>query len=196
MRYALLIALFFSGGIAGMTALAGIPQPDVILFGEIFINRILQRPADNISVVARVDGVADPVGRYRLGDSSNAGDNYVLRIRLESLADGSSQSRNAALVGQTVHIYVQKGTGTTQLFADYAIPVQGHVQYLDLGVRVRGDWNGDTRLALDDYGHLDDCMEGPAAAVLGQCVAVFDFDGNSRVDLADYASFQKAFTGR
>jgi len=196
MKYRLLIALLFSGGILGMTALAGIPLPDVILYGQVFIDRTLQRAADDISVIARVDGVSDPVGSYHLGDNSNAGDHYVLRIRVESLADGSSQSRNAALVGQTVHIFVRKGIGPEQRFADYVIPGQGHSQYMDLGAHLRGDWNGDTRIALDDYLQLRDCLQGPAGNPSAQCLAVFDFDGNLHVDMADWRSFQTAFTGR
>jgi hypothetical protein len=61
MKYRLLIALLLSGGILAMTALAGIPLPDVILYGQVFIDRTLQRAADDISVVARVDGVSDQV---------------------------------------------------------------------------------------------------------------------------------------
>ena len=94
-----------------------------------------------------------------------------------------------------LHIYVQKGAAAPQLLADYVIPAQGHVQFMDLGEHLRGDWNGDMKVAVDDFAHMAACLEGPATAAQGQCLGVFDFDGNSHVDLADCAAFQEAFTG-
>lgn len=87
---------------------AGIPIPDLTLYGEVTVGGEPIGARDNVSIIARVNG--DPnslVGAYRMGDNPSAGDNYVLRIRLESLADGSSQSANAALIGQMVYIFAK-----------------------------------------------------------------------------------------
>jgi len=86
---------------------AGIPEPDAILYGNVTLNGVPQTVADNVTVTARVDGVAQSIGSYKLGDNVPAENRYVLRMRLESLADGSTQSSNKAAVGQTAHIYIQ-----------------------------------------------------------------------------------------
>lgn len=172
---------------------AGIPLPDTVLYGRVFIDRQLQHPNDDITVTARVDGVAEPVGQCRLGDRQAAGDNYILHIRLESLADGSIQARNAALVGQTVHLFVQKGAGPEEHFRDYLVSDQGHVESVDLGVRLLGDWDGDGVLALADHLQFVECMEGPAVVATDPCITAFDFNDDSHVDLVDAGAFQAAF---
>jgi len=115
-------------------ALAGIPEPSAVLHGTLTIDGQTMTSSDGVTVVARVDGVPDPVGSYHMGDNPAAQDNYVLRIRLENLADGSSQSDNAALVGQTVHVMLFQGAGPERPVADFEITGPGVVAYLDLSV--------------------------------------------------------------
>ena len=66
---------------ATVAVFAGIPEPDVVLYGRVFVNRIVQQSTDNITVVARVDrpplgnfpGEEDvSVGLYHLGDTAGA----------------------------------------------------------------------------------------------------------------------------
>jgi hypothetical protein len=84
-------------GIAAALAWAGIPEPDAILYGYVNIGSVRQRVADNVTVFATLGTATDPqVGSYTLGANEQAGDCYVLRIKLESLADGSPPNDNAA----------------------------------------------------------------------------------------------------
>jgi choice-of-anchor B domain-containing protein len=63
-----------------------------------------------------------------------------------------------------------------------------------------GDADGDDDIDLDDYARFTDCAAQPEppltpeSALTPECVT-FDFDGNGRVDLLDFAAFQAAFTG-
>ena len=83
----IVVAVFLVGG---LVTLAGIPEPDNVLYGPVYFDGVLQTATDPVKaeVIARVDGVTNPVGVYTMADNGDAGDNYVLRIRLESLADG------------------------------------------------------------------------------------------------------------
>jgi hypothetical protein len=181
--------------IAGTVAWAGIPEPDVVLYGQVFIQQLLQGAVTDLTVIARVDGVSDPVATYRMGTESGVGDRYVLRIELESLADGSGQSNDKAVVGQTAHILIREGDGPEQPVTDYAIADRGRIEYVDLGERVPGDWTGDAQVTLSDLPPFAECLKGPVPHS-GQCVAAYDFDGNSTVDLADFGGYQAALTAK
>ncbi|MEK6675019.1 MAG: hypothetical protein AABZ47_05115 [Planctomycetota bacterium] len=114
-----LILTFVSS--AATWSFAAIPEPDVILHGTVLIRGDQVLASDDVRVVAKVTvprGIPPVpteqiVGIYRMGDSLPAGDNYVLRIRIENLtADGSTtQSTNAAIVGQTASLFVRQGQG-------------------------------------------------------------------------------------
>lgn len=171
------------------------PLPDVVLYGSVTLDGRTVRADDDVTLIARVDGVAEPVGSYHMGDIPGAGDHYVLRLRLESQVEGESQSDNAARVGQTVHIFVQRGEEPERHVTDFVISAQGHIQQLDLADRMLGDWNRDTRIALDDFVQFHACMEGPTESTSSQCLAVFDFDDSGQVDLEDFSALQSVFTG-
>ena len=49
-------------------AVAGIPEPDVVLYGQLYLDGVLQHATDDVELIARVDGVADPVGTFQMGD--------------------------------------------------------------------------------------------------------------------------------
>jgi len=55
-----------------------------------------------------------------------------------------------------------------------------------------GDSNGDGIIDLADYVEFAGCMAGPGEGLVAGC-AVFDFDDDSDVDLADFARFQQIF---
>ncbi|MHC4211792.1 MAG: hypothetical protein ACYSWP_00330 [Planctomycetota bacterium] len=116
-------------------AQAGIPEPDMTVFGEVSVGAQTQGAHDNVSIVARVSGEPNSfVGAYQMGDNPSAGDHYVLKIHLESLADGSSQSANAALIGQTVDIFVRPTAYSEVLATSVTVGGRGQVQYFDLYV--------------------------------------------------------------
>ena len=166
-----------------LQAIAGIPEPSNVLYGTVSINGQPVGAGEDVTVIARVAGSQDPVGTYHMGANPQAGDNYVLPIRIESLADGSTQSRNAAIVGDTVEILLQQGTGTPEVVDALVISARGVVASLALslgGTTCLGDLDGDGDTDLADLGILladFGCMPPP------NCVG--DLDGDGDTDLAD-----------
>ena len=57
-----------------------------------------------------------------------------------------------------------------------------------------GDYNGDNRVAQDDFNRLGACFSGPDVNPAGGC-SIFKFDADADVDLQDFAEFQLLFTG-
>ena len=134
-------AILVTLGLVASTSLAGIPEPSLVLHGTLTVDQTTLTSSDRATVIARVSGVAQPVGSYTMGDNPAAQNNYVLRVRLESLADGSSQSDNAAIIGQTVQLLVRQGVGPERLAATYLITASGIVARLDLSVSGGITWN-------------------------------------------------------
>jgi hypothetical protein len=185
------IAIVFLGALLTVsTVRSGIPEPDVVLYGQVFVNQLLQGAGTDLTVLARADGVANPIAQYRMGENQGVGDRFVLRLRIESSADGAPQSNNAARLGQIAHLLTRFGNGPEQPAADFVLGERARIQYLDLGARRPGDWNGDASVSLLDWSAFVECMRGPVPTS-GQCVAAFDFDGNSTVDLADAGAFAR-----
>lgn len=85
-----------------------------------------------MTILARVDGVRDPIGAYHMGDVSGAGDNYVLRLRLESLADGLPQSDDAGVIGQTAMLLIRTGDGAELDAGTYPLTQSGAIETRDL----------------------------------------------------------------
>ena len=111
-----LVVMFRSVLISAQAVLGGIPEPDVILYGKVTINgTAIPSPlpgGTDVTVLARVTGVTNPVGSYHMGDTANAAISgfaqYVLKIHLESLADGSTQSSDHAIVSQTANLFINR----------------------------------------------------------------------------------------
>ena len=178
-------------------SLAGIPEPDAILYGTVWIDGNPVGEGDNVTVTARVDEASDAIATYHMGDNPAAGDSYVLRLRLESLADGSAQSDNAALIGQTARISVQQGTGPEALVALFTIGDRGQIMNRDLGA---GDFGGDGDVDLDDFALFVRCLSGPGATTPpSECTpeqfSITDLDRDDDVDLDDFDILQAGFTG-
>lgn len=115
-----------------LSAVAGIPEPPATLHGRAFINGVQVRAGDDVTILARVDGVRDPIGAYHMGDVSGAGDNYVLRLRLESLADGLPQSDDAGVIGQTAMLLIRTGDGAELDAGTYPLTQSGAIETRDL----------------------------------------------------------------
>ena len=153
-------------------AQAGIPEPDAVLFGTVTVDGRLVTADDDVMVIARVGGVPKPAGTYTMGERESAGDNYVLRIRCESLVDGSAQSDDAALIGQTAVIYVKVGRGAEKRAASFRISERGIAKEGDLAVTIGDDCNGNgipdttdiaTGFSRDRDGNAvpDECQQVP-----------------------------------
>ena len=187
---------FIALGAAGLAtvAWAGVPLPDAILYGRITINGQLITASDDVTVIARVDGVANPIGSYKMGQLSPPGDHYVLRNRLEAAVAGSPASTNAAEIGQTAHLFVRQGS--TEVFAaDVTLSSIATVVNLDLDVLILpANCVADKVVNLADHNAFRDCMSGPGIAVPGTCSCA-DVDGDGDVDISDWRWLQRSFAG-
>ncbi len=86
------------------SALAGIPLPDAVLHSRIVVGGDMANANDDIIIIARCEGHV--IARYRMGDVPGAGDSFVLRIPVESLADGADANCEAIRLGDSVEIFV------------------------------------------------------------------------------------------
>jgi len=69
-------------------------------------------------------------------------------------------------------------------------------QYITLALEtLPGDWNGDGIVDVVDYAAFAACLTGPTGGAMGPGCAIFDFDADIDVDLADFQVFSAAFTG-
>ncbi len=86
------------------SAMAGIPLPDAVLHSQIVVNGDVANADDDIIIIARCEG--HDIARYEMGDVPRAGDSFVLRIPVESLADGADPNCKAIRLGDSVEIFV------------------------------------------------------------------------------------------
>lgn len=177
-------------------ALAGIPEPPVVLHGQITLDGQPVHGSDDVTILARVNGVPLPVGTYKMGDIPAAGDHFVLRLRVESLSGGQPPANDAAPIGQTADLFVRVAQGPETFAGQYVLTAAGVVQQRDVEVettfgRCAGPGPG---IGFDDMAAFVTCLTGVNGDVPPECdCADSDFDGDS--DLADWRHFQNAFTG-
>ena len=152
MKHSSSIGVAVALSLAAVAAWAGIPEPDAVLYGHVFIDRVAQQASDEVTVYARVDlpplgnlpGPEDAaVGSYRLGDSLAAsgaisdGDAYTGSTSVEltlSASDGGSdvammRFSNDGFTWSPWEAYARSKTWTL-LAGDGEKTV--HVQYNDL----------------------------------------------------------------
>lgn len=113
---------------------ADIAQPDGIVYGALHIDGQVARATEGYTIMARVDGLEDPVSVYRMGNNPAAGDRYVLHIPHAVQADGRTPSANTSQAGAMAKIYVLDGNGNGVHAGDVRIPASGKAQQLDLSV--------------------------------------------------------------
>jgi len=195
-RSLILLAFVGVGGLF-IQAIAGIPEPDVILYGSLCVNGVRQRAAQTdvvVEAVVEVGGNPQVVGRYRMGDNQRAGDSYLLRIQRESGVDGSEQSSDAARAGGQIHVTLQKGNAPpTEAASPFTIDEPGTVRRLDLfvgDVGLDGDGDGD----LKDFALLQRCFTGSGGG-LGTGCSSADLEHDGDVDLDDYKIFRTRIAG-
>ncbi|MHC4154885.1 MAG: hypothetical protein ACYST6_08195 [Planctomycetota bacterium] len=170
---------------------AGIPEPDIILFGELTVGGQPQGAHDNVSIIARVSG--DPnsfVGAYQMGDNPLAGDYYILRIRHESLADGSLlPSDNAALIDETVDIFVKPADYLEVYAASVLVEARGMAQYLDLDIDspiyLSADLNTDGIVNFKDFARIAQWWDRQDCGLLNDWCDGADITHSSAVDFHD-----------
>jgi hypothetical protein len=134
------ILLAVCGTLAAMTAQAGLPEPDNLVFGTIAINGKAVTAADtDVRVEARRAISGPAIATYRMGDSRLAGDLfYQLRLPLESIP--ATNTANFSL-GETLFIFVFKGTNIINQ-GGFQIAEWGDVARIDFGASVDTDSDG------------------------------------------------------
>lgn len=175
--------------------LAGVPQPDAIFYGSVTINGRVMTASDNVSVIGRVPGISQPVGRYRMGEGGTAGDNYVLRVRLEAPVTGSPQSPNAARLEQGLLLYVKQGSNPEVFATGVSLTAPGMLQQRDLSISVLpANCVADGVVDLADHQAFKNCMTAPGDTAVPECSCA-DVEGDGDVDLRDWAWLQNGFSG-
>lgn len=192
--HTLLVAL-----LAALTTVVygGISVPDAVFYGRIMIDCQPLTTQDNVKVMAKVDGVAKPVGTCRMRARAPLGDHYSLHVRLESGADGSPHGDDAARLGDTVHISVQQGDNLAQHVADVVVTEIGLVSQLNLKYPVTpcpGDSDEDGDADLYDFSMFQRCFTGLSGSPAPEC-AQCDFDVDSDIDLDDWRRIRAVFFG-
>jgi subtilisin-like proprotein convertase family protein len=82
------------------------------------------------------------------------------------------------------------GSGTVEV-SDCAGNVSTVV--IGLGLSLKGDLDDDGDIDLGDYELFDGCLAGPGVPIVGCGCYPADFDGDTDVDLEDFAGFMEAF---
>lgn len=180
---------------------AGIPIPDLTLYGEVTVGGEPIGEHDNVSIIARVNGNPDSlVGAYRMGDIPSAGDNYVLRIRLESLADGSSQNANAALIGQTVYIFAKISSYLEVPAGSVTVQESGVAQQLDLHngsvIYPSGDLNTDGIVNFIDFARIGNFWNRKDCGAANDWCNGADITKSMAVDLLDVSELANTWLNK
>jgi len=194
-----------------VVASAGIPEAGLVLYGSVTVEGQPARVGEDVAVIARVDGVPNPVGSYHMGDNPGAtgvcaggADCYELRIKVESLEPGGTQSDDAALIGQTVKIYIQQDGGPEEYVAE-VVANRAAIMELNLNLchHTQPDYDCDGDVDLTDFTTFADCNAGPdqppaptlPGVATADCLSAFDDDSDGDVDMLDLQPLQAAFTG-
>lgn len=124
-------------------AMAGVPEPDTVIFGSIAFGGH-GITAANTDVLVELRGAANgPVlSSYRMGDSARAGNRYVLRVKSESTAPLLEE--DSLPIGATLYLTVRDDSGVlyerTQV-----LTARGSFVRIDFGdVDTDGDGMSDT----------------------------------------------------
>lgn len=119
-------------------ARAGVPEPDNILYGSVIIDGVLiTSNRTDVTVEARRTVNGPAIASYRMGDRPNVGNNYSLRVPIESAAPLNNP--NASLLGDDLFITVKDASGDLAT-AQFPVTARGTTQRLDF---VFGDSDGD-----------------------------------------------------
>lgn len=116
---------------AGFAALAGIPEPDNVVYGRITLGGTAVTAANsNVVVEARRSPEGSPLASYQMGSVAAAGDYYSLRIPVESLPPVTNPS--ASQSGQSLFLVVRDETGVRDQ-KSVVVGERGHLILVDFG---------------------------------------------------------------
>lgn len=98
----------WSGAVGPVRLSAGLPEPDTVFYGTLTLDGVLVTAANtDVTVELRHTAEGPPVASYRMGTSIQAGNNYLLRARVESAAPVRDPA--ATPLGGTLYVVVKQG---------------------------------------------------------------------------------------
>ncbi len=144
-------------------------------------------------------GVENPAFDHAYVRASNDGVNWTTVWQNEAeVADSAWVFQDldiAAVADNQPTVYLRWTMGTSDGSLTYCgWNIDDIGLYSTLCDGMFGDYNGDDRVAQDDFNQLGVCFSGPGVSANGGC-AIFDFDADADVDLRDFTEFQLLFTG-
>ncbi|MBK8270620.1 MAG: hypothetical protein IPK83_20885 [Planctomycetes bacterium] len=165
-------------------ATGAIPEPSVLIWGNLQLNGQPVTANDDVRVFARVPEAPDDIGSYQMGSNLSAGDLFAIQIRLESLADGTAQSTNRALVGQTAQIFIDGGDVPNGpiLVANFRICEKGQIRQASLpGIipGTAGDFDQDCDVDFDDIAPFVNVLLGVDQSPSNIAAADMDLTGTA-----------------
>lgn len=123
---------------------AAVSEPDAVIYGQTEYSGVLVTGQDTqFEVVARRG--SEELTRYRYGDSSQAGNYYLLRLPMDALG---AQPVGTVRVGETIDIYLVAGIDE-QLLGSTTVAERGTFVQLDLGANIAAVKDS------DNDGHAD-----------------------------------------
>jgi hypothetical protein len=179
-----------------------IPEPDAILHGQVCLPGGPAADTDDVSVVARtmVSGQMVDVGTYKMGDQPSASDClgsadcYVLRMRVETVPQGTDPSGSSVVLSPTtpatVELFVREGSAPETPAGTIQVDERGMIRQRSLyGAAETSDINGDGHENLADHALLEQALGGPATPTTQPCDPK-DINRDGYIDLRDYARLQ------
>lgn len=144
-------------------------------------------------------GVEQPAWDHAYVRVSNNGVNWTTVWQNETeVADSAWVFQDldiSAVADNQPTVYLRWTMGTTDSSLTYCgWNIDDIGLYSTLCNGMMGDYNGDNRVAQDDFNQLGACFSGPDVNPAGGC-SIFKFDADADVDLRDFAEFQLLFTG-
>lgn len=196
------VCLFFS--VAVDLLRGGIPQPDAIFYGTITINGQPVVGNDNLNVIAKEADTQRVVGQYLMGDNPAAGDQYVLRVKLETVVSGSPLSSDALTPGVLVDLYVNPGpSGGEELVAeDLSTTQPGALTDLPVVIGtaapqfLSGDCNVDGSVDIGDIIMSINVILSEPSAIMATCRDACDSNNDGSIDVADIICLINVITGQ
>ncbi len=158
---------------------------------------------------------------YIAGDQAKLNRDNTLPIIFVDLEPGVPHTHRLELYGADLYVWYIDGVIVDQGVPEGAFPsfnpritwlakaawlpnttVWDYVRYGTIPVDGRGDFDSDGFVDLDDYYFFQECLANNGPGIFGgpdldagPGCRFADFDFDTDVDLADFAVFQRAFTG-
>lgn len=123
---------------AAATEADEIALPDGIVYGLFDIEDGIVSAGDDVTVIARLDGLETAIALYQMGENPTAGNHFVLRFPYNLLADGKAPGSHSARAGQVASIYLKIGRNPERYVTQVVVPESGEITQATLPDHVPG----------------------------------------------------------